>query len=329
MEAKKEIATTREPAECKNAGKLGKKTKGNLFVRFLPLYLMLLPLVVYLFIFNYYPMFGLQIAFKDWFVRKGIWGSPWATTDGKLDLFKHFSQLFGTSLFKEKLINTLRISLLKMLFGFPAPILLVLMLNELPSARFAKLTQSVSYIPHFLSWVVLGGIFLSLDKSTAFQDVMLKLFGRNIHFFSNDNLYVGFLIFSDIYKEAGWGTIIYLATLMNIDPQLYEAASLDGAGRFKKILYITLPGLLPAVSFNAILTLSNIMYAGFDQIYNTYNSVLSGKGETLEMYLFSLGITGGNYSLSTAIGLFNSAIGCVLVILTNKLTKLIGGEGIW
>ena len=325
----KEIATTREPAECKNAGKLGKKTKGNLFVRFLPLYLMLLPLVVYLFIFNYYPMFSLQIAFKDWFVRKGIWGSPWATTDGKLDLFKHFSQLFGTSLFKEKLINTLRISLLKMLFGFPAPILLVLMLNELPSARFAKLTQSVSYIPHFLSWVVLGGIFLSLDKSTAFQDVMLKLFGRNIHFFSNDNLYVGFLIFSDIYKEAGWGTIIYLATLMNIDPQLYEAASLDGAGRFKKILYITLPGLLPAVSFNAILTLSNIMYAGFDQIYNTYNSVLSGKGETLEMYLFSLGITGGNYSLSTAIGLFNSAIGCVLVILTNKLTKLIGGEGIW
>ena len=325
----KEIATTREPAECKNAGKLGKKTKGNLFVRFLPLYLMLLPLVVYLFIFNYYPMFGLQIAFKDWFVRKGIWGSPWATTDGKLDLFKHFSQLFGTSLFKEKLINTLRISLLKMLFGFPAPILLVLMLNELPSARFAKLTQSVSYIPHFLSWVVLGGIFLSLDKSTAFQDVMLKLFGRNIHFFSNDNLYVGFLIFSDIYNEAGWGTIIYLATLMNIDPQLYEAASLDGAGRFKKILYITLPGLLPAVSFNAILTLSNIMYAGFDQIYNTYNSVLSGKGETLEMYLFSLGITGGNYSLSTAIGLFNSAIGCVLVILTNKLTKLIGGEGIW
>ena len=325
----KEIATTREPAECKSAGKRGKKTKGNLFVRFLPLYLMLLPLVVYLFIFNYYPMFGLQIAFKDWFVRKGIWGSPWATTDGKLDLFKHFSQLFGTSLFKEKLINTLRISLLKMLFGFPAPILLVLMLNELPSARFAKLTQSVSYIPHFLSWVVLGGIFLSLDKSTAFQDVMLKLFGRNIHFFSNDNLYVGFLIFSDIYKEAGWGTIIYLATLMNIDPQLYEAASLDGAGRFKKILYITLPGLLPAISFNAILTLSNIMYAGFDQIYNTYNSVLSGKGETLEMSLFSLGITGGNYSLSTAIGLFNSAIGCVLVILTNKLTKLIGGEGIW
>ena len=317
--------------EAKKEKRIKKKTGGrrNLFARFWPLYLMLLPLIVYLFIFNYYPMFGLQIAFKDWYVRKGIWGSPWATTDGKLDLFKHFSQLFGTSLFKEKLVNTLRISLLKMLFGFPAPIIQVLALNELPSARFAKFTQSVSYIPHFLSWVVLGGIFLSLDKSTAFQGIMLKLFGKNVHFFSDDNLYIGFLIFSDIYKEVGWGTIIYLATLMNIDPQLYEAASLDGAGRFKKIVYITLPGLLPAISFNAILTLSNIMYAGFDQIYNTYNSVLSGKGETLEMYLFSLGITGGNYSLSTAIGLFNSLIGCVLVVITNKLTKMIGGEGIW
>ena len=231
--------------EAKKEKRIKKKTGGrrNLFARFWPLYLMLLPLIVYLFIFNYYPMFGLQIAFKDWYVRKGIWGSPWATTDGKLDLFKHFSQLFGTSLFKEKLVNTLRISLLKMLFGFPAPIILVLALNELPSARFAKFTQSVSYIPHFLSWVVLGGIFLSLDKSAAFQGIMLKLFGKNVHFFSDDNLYIGFLIFSDIYKEVGWGTIIYLATLMNIDPQLYEAASLDGAGRFKKIVYITLPGL--------------------------------------------------------------------------------------
>ena len=121
--------------------------------------------------------------------------------------------------------------------------------------------------------------------------------GHKVHFFSNDDLYVGFLVFSSIYKEIGWGTIIYLASLMNIDPQLYEAASLDGAGRFKKIVYITLPGLVPAISINAILSLSNVMYAGFDQIYNTYTDVLSGKGETLEMYLFRLGISGGNSSL--------------------------------
>lgn len=298
-------------------------------LKFWPLYVMLVPLLVYLFIFNYYPMFGLQLAFKDWFPRKGIWGSPWATTDGNLDIFKHFNTLFSTSMFKDKLINTLRISLLKMLFGFPAPIILVLALNELTSLKFAKFVQSVSYIPHFLSWVVLGGIFISIDKSDIFQTFMTNLTGNRVHFFSNDDLYIGFLVFSDIYKEAGWGTIIYLASLMNIDPQLYEAASLDGAGRFKKIWYITLPGLVPAISINAILSLSNIMYAGFDQIYNTYNDVLSGKGETLEMYLFRLGISGGNYSLSTAIGLFNSIIGCILVIVTNYIIKAIGGDGIW
>lgn len=298
-------------------------------VRFWPLYVMLLPLLVYLFIFNYYPMFGLQLAFKDWFIRKGIWGSPWATTDGTLDLFKYFNQLFSTSMFGEKLINTLRISFLKMLFGFPAPIILVLALNELSSLRFAKFVQSISYIPHFLSWVVLGGIFVSLDKSEIFQSVMTALTRGNVHFFSNDDLYIGFLVFSDIYKEVGWGTIIYLASLMNIDPQLYEAAALDGAGRFKKIWYITLPGLVPAISINAILTLSNVMYAGFDQIYNTYNDVLSGKGETLEMYLFRLGVTGGDYSISTAIGLFNSVVGCILVIITNFVTKAMGGDGIW
>lgn len=316
-----------------NAERTRKKGKwrktADYMKKFWPLYVMLLPLLAYLFVFNYYPMFGLQLAFKDWFVRKGIWGSPWATTDGNLDLFKYFNQLFTTSMFGEKLLNTLRISFLKMLFGFPAPIILVLALNELSSLRFAKFVQSVSYIPHFLSWVVLGGIFISLDKSDAFQSIMQSLCGKNVHFFSDDDLYIGFLVFSDIYKEVGWGTIIYLASLMNIDPQLYEAASLDGAGRFKKIIYITLPGLVPAISINAILSLSNIMYAGFDQIYNTYNDVLSGKGETLEMYLFRLGISGGNYSLSTAIGLFNSLVGCVLVIITNRITKAIGGEGIW
>lgn len=298
--------------------------------RFWPLYAMLLPLLIYLAIFNYYPMTGLQLAFKDYFVRKGIWKSPWATNDaGNLDIFKHFKQLFSTSEFGTALANTLRISFLKLLFGFPAPILLVLFLNELTSMRFMKFVQSVSYIPHFISWVVLGGIFLSIDRSNAFQSVMQGLFGKEVHFFSNNVLYVVFLVASDIYKGMGWGTIIYLAALMNVDPQLYEAADLDGAGRLKKMWYITLPGLLPAISINMILSLSNIMYAGFDQIYNTYNTVLSDYGKTLELYLFELGVTGGNYSLSTAVGLFNSLVGCILVLIANKCTKLVGGEGIW
>ena len=298
--------------------------------RFWPLYVMLLPLIVYLFIFNYYPMAGIQLAFKEWYVRKGIWGSPWATdAEGNLDLFYNFKRLFATSQFSEKFVNTLRISFLKILFGFPAPILLVLLLNELTSAKFMKFVQSVSYVPHFISWVVLAGIFLSIDSAESFQRIMAAIFGKEVHFFSDNTLYLVFLVASDIFKGVGWGTIIYLAALMNVDPQLYEAAELDGAGRFKKMWYITRPGLLPAMSINIILSLSNIMYAGFDQIYNTYNSVVSQYGETLELYVFNLGVTGGDYPLSTAIGLFNSVIGMVLVLIANKCTKLVGGEGIW
>lgn len=298
--------------------------------RFWPLYVMLAPLLVYLAIFNYYPMTGIQLAFKDYYIRKGIWGSPWATDLlGNLDVFKNFRELFEISRFSTALVNTLRISILKLLIGFPAPILLVLMLNELTSMKFMKFVQSISYIPHFISWVVLGGIFLSIDSSDAFQNMMESFTGRSVHFFSNGKLYLGFLIFSDIYKGVGWGTIIYLASLMNIDPQLYEAADLDGAGRIKKMWYITLPGLVPAISINMILSLSNIMYAGFDQIYNTYNTVLADYGETLELYLFQIGINGGKYSLSTAVSLFNSSIGCVLIILANKFTKMVGGDGIW
>lgn len=318
----------RKKAEAGFAKSKGRKA-WDYVKKFWPLYAMALPLVVYLLIFNYYPITGLQLAFKDYIARDGIWNSPWATTNGSLDLFKHFRALFSTSLFGEKLVNTLRISLLKLLFGFPAPILLVLLLNELTSSKFMKFVQSVSYIPYFISWVVLGGIFVSIDSAEMFQSAMRTLFGAEVHFFSDDKLYVVFLVASDIYKGVGWGTIIYLAALMNIDPQLYEAAELDGAGRLKKMWHITLPGLLPAISINMILSLSNIMYAGFDQIYNTYNDVVSSTGETLEIYLYRLGITGGNYPLSTAIGLFNSVIGCVLVVIANKCTKLIGGEGIW
>ncbi len=297
-----------------------------------PLYVMAIPLVVYLFIFNYIPMFGLQLAFKDWNARLGIWGSHWATdADGTLNIFKNFQTLFSTSLFSEKLVNTLRISLLKILCGFPVPIILVLLMNELTSNKFMKSVQAVSYLPYFISWVVLGGIFLEMFSAGSFiQGVLQKLFGKEIYFFSDSDLYVTFIILSDIYKGCGWGTIIYLAALANIDPQLYEAASLDGASRWKKMLYITLPGLLPAIEINIILSLSNVMYAGFDQIYNTYNSAVQGKGDVLETYIYRIGIgDGDDYATATAVGLFNSAIGCVLVLIANKVIKLLGGEGIW
>ena len=297
-----------------------------------PLYVMVLPLVVYLFIFNYVPMFGLQLAFKDWNPRLGIWGSHWAAgEDGGVFLFKNFAELFKTSMFTDKLVNTVRISLLKILFGFPVPILLVIFMNEMTSAKFMKGVQAISYLPHFISWVVLGGIFLQMfSAGSPIQKVFSALFGKEIYFFSNNRLYLTFIILSDIYKGCGWGTIIYLAALMNIDPQLYEAASLDGASRWKKMWFITLPGLVPAIEINIILSLSNVMYAGFDQIYNTYNTAVYKMGDVLETYIFRIGISeSSEYAKATAVGLFNSAIGCILVLIANKVIKLIGGEGIW
>lgn len=286
---------------------------------------------VYLLIFNYYPMTGLQLAFKKWIIRKGIWKSPWAMDEyGNVDLFYNFKVLFSTSLFKEKLVNTLRISLLKFVIGFPMPLILVLLLNELTSIKFMKFVQSISYIPYFISWVVLGGIFISMFGSgTEVQRLLMNVIGHELYLFSDDKLYLGFLVVSDIYKGVGWGTIIYLASLMSIDPQLYEAASIDGVGRFRMMIYITIPGLIPAISINIILSLSNIMYAGFDQIYNTYNSAVYNLGDTLETYLFRVGISSGQYDIATAIGLFNSVVGCILVIIANRLIKAMGSEGIW
>ena len=300
------------------------------FKRSWPLYAMLIPMIVYQLIFSYYPMLGVVIAFKDWRILGGIWGSPWASTNGSLDLFKHFKTLFGDPDFVGKLINTLRISGLRILFGFPVPILMTILLNEMGSRRFSKGFQVVSYLPHFISWVVIAGILTSLTSSqSAFQEAMKSIFGKELPFFTDDNFFLGIVIVSDIWKEAGWATIIYFAAVASISKELYEAASIDGASRFQKICSITLPGMVPAISVNLILTASNIIYGGFDQIYNLYNDTVLGKGDIIETYLFRIGIQEGQYDLAAAMGLFNSVISLVLVLIANKLIKLIGGDSIW
>ena len=300
------------------------------------LYTMLIILVVSLFIFNYIPMFGIQIAFKDYIIplgnrKGGIWGSPWAKNDlGQIDLLKNFKILFSDPKFWTTLKNTLRISSLRIIFGFPVPIILVLLLNELTSEKYKKLVQGISYLPYFISWVIISNIFFDLTKTdSGFQLVLESIFGHQIKFFGDDNLFLLIIILTDIWKNAGWGTIIYFAALSNISPELYEAASIDGANRFQKMLYITLPGLVPAISINLIFALSGIIYGGFDQIYNMYNETVYGKGDILETYLFRSGLLGGDYSLGTALGLFNSIIGLALTLLANKIIKKLGGNGIW
>ena len=306
------------------------------FERNWQLYSMLIVMVVTLLVFNYWPMTGLQLAFKDWVIpigkqKGGIWGSPWATDEnGNLDLFKHFRTLFTDPLVYPTFFNTLRISLLRLLIGFPMPIILALLLNEVPSDKFRKTVQSVSYLPHFISWVIIASILKDLTASDSLlQNLLEAIFGHEMDFFGNSNLFLTLLIISDIWKGVGWGTVIYFAALTGIDPQQYEAAMIDGANRWQRIRYVTLPGIVPAVSINLIFSLSGIVYGGFEQIYNLYNPMVYEKADILETYMFRNGIIGGDYALGTAMGLFNSVIGFALVLLANKVIKKIGGEGIW
>ncbi len=300
------------------------------------LYSMLAVMFVTLLVFNYWPMTGLQLAFKDWTIPigdrpGGIWGSPWATDEnGKLDLFKHFRTLFTDPRVYPTFFNTLRIALLRLIVGFPMPIILAVVLNEVPSNRFRKTVQSISYLPHFISWVIIAGILKDLTAAdSVFQNVLEKIFGHEIDFFGNSNMFITLLIISDIWKGIGWGTIIYFAAITGIDPQLYEAAMIDGASRMQRMFHVTLPGIVPAISINLIFSLSGITSGGFEQIYNLYNPMVYDKADILETYLFRNGIIGGDYALGTAMGLFNSVIAFALVLLANKIVKKLGGNGIW
>ena len=300
------------------------------------LYSMLGVMFVTLLVFNYWPMTGLQLAFKDWTIpvgdrTGGIWGSPWATDEnGKLDLFKHFRTLFTDPRVYPTFFNTLRIALLRLIVGFPMPIILAVVLNEVPSSRFRKTVQSISYLPHFISWVIIAGILKDLTAAdSVVQNILEKIFGHEIDFFGNSNLFITLLIISDIWKGIGWGTIIYFAAITGIDPQLYEAAMIDGAGRVQRMFRVTLPGIVPAISINLIFSLSGITSGGFEQIYNLYNPMVYDKADILETYLFRNGIIGGDYALGTAMGLFNSVIAFALVLLANKIVKKLGGDGIW
>lgn len=288
------------------------------------LYVMLIPCVIVLFIFNYLPIYGIVLAFKDYNPLLGIMGSKWVGGE-------HFQRLFQDPDFFTVVRNTLRISGLKILFGFPVPIILAVLMNEMRKMLFKRTVQTLIYLPHFISWVVIAGILfdiLSVEHGTL--NALLGLFHIGpIDFYSQDNWFIAAVIGSDIWKGAGWGTIIYFAALSNISPELYEAAEIDGANRWRKMLHITLPGIMPAVTICAIFSLSGIMYAGFDQIFNMYNPLVYDVADIIDTYVYRVGITSGKYGLATALGLFNSVIAFVLILAANKLIKKAGGVGIW
>ncbi len=286
--------------------------------------IMFLPVVLYFLLFHYGPMYGVTLAFKEFNLSKGILGSPWVGLD-------NFREIFGTSSFIRAFKNTVIISLLKLICGFPMPIVLALMLNEVKNLKFKKTIQTISYLPHFLSWIILSGLFMQLlSPSNGIVNYLLGLAGVEPIYFMADNRWFRFiLIITEVWKGAGWGSIIYLATIAGISQEIYEAAECDGTGRFQKIFYITLPMLTPTIIIMFILNLGGIMNAGFDQVLNMYNTAVYETADIIDTYVYRYGLGQMKYSLATAVGLFKNLIGFTLVIITNKISNSIGEYGIW
>ncbi|WP_409341932.1 ABC transporter permease [Paenibacillus sp. MBLB4367] len=284
------------------------------------LVLMLVPGMLYYLIFHYIPMYGVVLAFKDFKITEGILGSPWAG-------FKHFERAFHDPYFYMVLKNSLVISVYKLAFGFPVPILFALLLNEVTNMRFKKAVQTVSYLPHFISWVVLAGIFISIFSLEGPVNLVLKLFGADPILYMGDPRYFRtILVITSIFQGFGWGSIVYFAAISGIDPQLYEAAIIDGAGRLQRMFAITLPMLVPVIAIMLILSMGGILNAGFDQIFNMYNPKVYNVADIIDTYVYRKGLLDMDYSYSTAVGLFKSAVGIVLIVAVNRIVKIVGGK---
>lgn len=288
------------------------------------LYLLALPGILYFIIFKYVPVGGLVIAFQNYSPYFGIMESEWVGLE-------HFQRFFSNDDFMMLLRNTMMISLLNLVFFFPLPVVLSLMLNELRSAAYKKFVQTVIYIPHFLSWVLIAGLtYLMLSQSEGLVNKLLHEFGgQRIGFLTDPDMFWGLLTAQVVWKEVGWGTIIFLAAIAGVDPQLYEAAVVDGAGRFRKMWHITLPAIRNVIVILFILRLGSVMDVGFEQVYLMMNGAVSEVADVFDTYVYRNGIQQGEFSYSTAIGLFKSIVGIVLVVGANKLAKRFGEEGVY
>ncbi|MCI8355487.1 MAG: sugar ABC transporter permease [Lachnospiraceae bacterium] len=293
--------------------------------RYRYLYLLALPGMLYFIIFRYIPMYGVVIAFQDFRINKGIWGSEWVGLE-------QFYKLFGGLSFPAVFKNTVIISLYKLILGFPAPILLALLLNEVKNRKFKKITQTVVYLPHFISWVILAGLiamFMHPDNGLINEAVKLFNNGKGIDFLVSKKYFRSILVITDIYKGIGWGSIVYIASISSIDSTVYEAAMVDGANRLKQMWYITLPALKSTIVVMFILNMGGILNAGFEQILLLYNPRVYDVADIIDTYVYRNGIMSSNYSISTAAGLFKSVISMGLIIVTNKIAHMLEEDGLW
>ncbi|MGE7823986.1 ABC transporter permease [Paenibacillus sp. NPDC093718] len=297
---------------------------GKALFRYRWFYLMMLPGLLYYLIYHYVPMGGLIIAFKDYNLSKGIWGSEWVG-------FKHFQTIFGSPYFYEIMRNTVVLSVYRIVFNMLPDVLLALMLNEVRKMWFKRVIQTLTYGPYFLSWVIVYGLafaFLSQDSGIV-NYFIRELGGEPINFLANNDTFRSILVSTDIWKNTGFGAIIYLAALATINQELYDAAVVDGAGRWRQLWHVTLPGIRDVFILLLILKIGTILDAGFDQVFIFLNARVYEVGDIIDTWVFRRGLEQLEFSIAIAMNLFKSVIGFILVIGANKLAKKFGGSGIW
>ncbi len=323
-------ALAAEAVAAKAVRKRGGYSWGTYFRRYWTLYLLLLLPIIFFIVFRYTPMAYILMAFKKNNIIKPPWQVAWAKDNG----FEWFIKAFRDKQFIRALRNTVTLNLLDLVCGFPAPIIMALLLNELAFKRFKKVTQTILYLPHFLSWIIISGLALRLlADNDGLVNILFKKYSGNpeavIPFLSKENWWVGSYIAFGIWKEAGWGTIIYLAALTGISPELYEAAAVDGAGRFRRMWHVTLPGLRPTIIVLLIMRLGYILGSEFDRPMAMGNTLVTNVSTVLSVYVYQKGINGGGqFSLTTAVGLFQSVVGVLFLLGANSLAKRFGERGI-
>lgn len=293
------------------------------------LYAMSIPGLIYIVGYKLLPLWGLQLAFKDFniFLGKNILDSM---SKSRWVGLKYFQRIFASGQFETLLRNTLTISLMKLVILFPIPILVALMLNEVRSKPFLRTTQTMVYLPHFLSWVVIHGIFITMLSSSGMINRMLTALNLpTINAYTNPNAFRWLLIFTEGWKETGWSSIVYLAALTGIDPELYDAAYVDGAGHFKRILHVTLPGILPVISLMLLLRVGNILQAGSDQILAMYNASVYSTADVLQTYIYRVSLGKLDFSTGTALGIFESVVGFIMLVSCNAISRKTTGRSLW
>lgn len=300
-------------------GRRWKLIRGNV-----DMYLLLIPGLVFLLLFKYTPMYGIIIAFQDFNIFGGISGSEWVG-------MAQFERLLQSDEFLQVLVNTLLISLYKITILFPIPIVIALMLNEVRRMFFKRTIQTIIYLPHFLSWVIISGLFLNILSPSGgiVNEIILSFGGEPISFFTDNSLFRSLVVFTAGWKEIGWNAIVFIAAIAGIEQEQYEAAAIDGAGRIRQMWSISLPGMLPTIVLMFILRIGSLLEAGTEQILTMYNPLVYETGDVIGTYVYRMGLGQQDYSFSTAVGLFNSAVGFLLIVIGNMLSRKFLNRSIW